>query len=194
MKKEHWQGLKRRLRRQIRQSLSKMTCQEKSSASSSIVEKITHQSEFHKSQWIGIYSPIDWEINLLPLIEVADKGFALPRWRADLREYEFAEIHSRFELASGHFGIEEPLPDCPSIPVECIDLIFVPGIAFSQTGNRLGRGKGFYDRLLSSSKAKCCGVCHGIQIVDSIPIEDWDLNMDMIMTPEQSWLCDPSQT
>lgn len=206
MKDDHPKVLKDRLRRQMLRSLLKITCEEKAFASSSVVAKIRRRREFHQSKRIGLFWAVDWEIDLLKLIDgkIDEKQFAMPRWRNDLCEYEFAEVRENqidgneiaeneiaendlgLMMIKGRFGIEEPAFECGSISSKNMDLIFVPGLAFSRNGDRLGRGKGHYDRLLSSSNAMFWGVCHQIQIVDSIATEDWDLKMDKVITPETS--------
>jgi 5-formyltetrahydrofolate cyclo-ligase len=66
------------------------------------------------------------------------------------------------------------------------DLIFVPGLAFSKDGHRLGRGAGFFDRLLASRAARAfkIGICFSFQLVDAVPTERHDIEMDMIVTDE----------
>jgi 5-formyltetrahydrofolate cyclo-ligase len=64
-------------------------------------------------------------------------------------------------------------------------LILVPGVAFDLQGNRLGRGKGFYDRLLAEIRGVKCGVAFEEQIVDEIPVGSHDAAMDFIVTPSR---------
>lgn len=77
------------------------------------------------------------------------------------------------------FGIDEPFGAVWTGPV---DLIVVPGVAFDYTGNRMGRGRGFYDRMLKSHPhATKIGVAYGFQMLDEIPVEPHDVAMDMII-------------
>lgn len=78
------------------------------------------------------------------------------------------------------FGVYEP-SNTTEIELTEIDLILVPGLAFQLNGNRLGRGKGFYDKLLKNSKAYKIGICYSFQIVDHIPVDDWDETLDEIV-------------
>lgn len=106
------------------------------------------------------------------------KRFYLPRVNGvnlDILPYN----ESRLEL--GSFHIEEPTGDNLADPDE-IELIVVPAVAFDYKGNRLGRGKGFYDRLLSETKATKIGVGYEFQLIDELPAEPHDIPMDMVIT------------
>lgn len=85
-------------------------------------------------------------------------------------------------LKKGQFGIQEPMGK--SIEnVNLIDLVVVPGVAFTLYGKRMGRGGGYYDRLLPQlSNAYKIGVAYQCQIVDDIPVENHDVNLDLILT------------
>ena len=86
---------------------------------------------------------------------------------------------SRLEL--GSFHIEEPTGDNVVNP-EDIELIVVPAVAYDRKGNRLGRGKGFYDRLLQTTKATKVGIGYEFQLVDEVPVEPHDVGVDIIIT------------
>lgn len=81
----------------------------------------------------------------------------------------------------GQFGIREPLGE--PIDPATIDLIVVPGVAFTADGWRLGHGKGYYDRFLpSASKATTVGVCFMEQVVDSLPTTSADVRLDRVLS------------
>ena len=84
-------------------------------------------------------------------------------------------------LQKGAFLIEEPVGE-DLVPINTIQLVIVPGVAFDRNGNRLGRGKGFYDRLLAGSSALKVGICYPFQLIDDIPSESHDVRMDVIIT------------
>ena len=65
-----------------------------------------------------------------------------------------------------------------------IDLAVIPGMAFDRDGHRLGRGKGFYDKLLPGIKCRKIGLCFSFQLADSVPIEPHDIVMDMVLTDD----------
>lgn len=91
------------------------------------------------------------------------------------------------DLAAGAFGILEPPAVAPAGTKA--DIIFVPGLAFDRTGSRLGRGNGFYDRLLSSQPGYRVGVCFGAQLVAQVPAEQHDERMDALVTPAGVVIC-----
>lgn len=86
------------------------------------------------------------------------------------------------DLATGSYGIEEPTGELFT-DYTSIDFIAVPGVAFDRNGNRLGRGKGYYDRLLPRiPSAYKAGICFPFQIVEEVPAEPFDIRMDEIIT------------
>lgn len=87
------------------------------------------------------------------------------------------------DLTIGAFGIEEPLGEIFN-DYSKIDLAIVPGVSFDINRNRLGRGKGYYDRLLPSIEAYKIGLCFGFQISNKIPTEVHDTPMDAILTED----------
>lgn len=110
------------------------------------------------------------------------KRFYLPRVNGvNLEILPFDE--SRLEL--GAFHIEEPIGD-EIVSADDIELIIVPAVAYDRKGNRLGRGKGFYDRLLATTKALKIGVGYEFQLFEELPVEDHDIPMDMVITQTQT--------
>ena len=80
---------------------------------------------------------------------------------------------------------------CILLPVICgndftefdkIDIAIIPGMAFDRNHNRLGRGKGFYDRLLPKIKAPKIGICFSFQVVDEVPVDELDIPLDEVWT------------
>ncbi|HLP77584.1 MAG TPA: 5-formyltetrahydrofolate cyclo-ligase, partial [Candidatus Paceibacterota bacterium] len=79
---------------------------------------------------------------------------------------------------------------CAPVSLNQLDLVLVPGVAFDACGRRLGRGKGFYDRLLADTRGIKCGVAFDEQIVTGIPVEPHDVLVDCILTPTRWIDCD----
>jgi 5-formyltetrahydrofolate cyclo-ligase len=87
------------------------------------------------------------------------------------------------DVHDGLMGIREPLDGLP-IPVADIDLVIVPGLGFDEQGNRLGRGRGFYDRFLShrDMRGVACALALEDQVVESVPYDETDIRVDMLVT------------
>jgi 5-formyltetrahydrofolate cyclo-ligase len=142
---------------------------------------------------IAIYSSFQNEVDTGSLIDHAlanRKSVFLPRWLG--QEFSFAQITSRSELAAGRFGILEPIGAIGLTDVDRRNLsVFVPGVVFDTRGNRLGRGAGFYDRLLGpiAGSARIVGLAYKFQIVEAVPTQPWDCGMHFIVTEERTIDC-----
>jgi len=95
------------------------------------------------------------------------------------------------DLESSVYSILEPKKNCiHEVSLNEIDLILVPGVVFDESGNRIGHGMGYYDKLLKNSKNAChIGLAFEVQIVDSIPAEEHDVKVDKIITEERIITC-----
>ena len=142
---------------------------------------------------VMLYVPVSGELNVKLLIENALKKrkiLALPRFSVKKNAYEICGVKNLSHLLPGKFGISEPSPDSKIMATKQLDLAIVPGVAFSGLGSRLGRGGGFFDRLLTGIPGKKCGVCFKQQVYPDVPMERHDVKMDMIATPN-GWLIPP---
>ena len=95
-------------------------------------------------------------------------------------------ILSYDDLIVGSYDIKEPGAKGNNVSLDDIDLFVVPGIAFDRHGYRLGRGKGYYDRLLSRSKAIKIGLAFSCQIVSRLPRDIYDIPMDVVITEKET--------
>ena len=97
-----------------------------------------------------------------------------------------SEIFKESDLVLNPFGYYEP-KNLLSVPVEEIDLVIVPGVVFDKNLNRIGFGKGYYDRILAKLKAsaKKIAVAHDFQLLDLIPTEEHDIKMDILVTEKR---------
>jgi 5-formyltetrahydrofolate cyclo-ligase len=96
-------------------------------------------------------------------------------------ELELRPYEGREHMRVGAYGILEP-DTTPLTDYNSIELAVIPGVAFTSSGARLGRGKGYYDRLLPKIRARKVGVCFPFQMLDNIPVEQFDIVMDMVVT------------
>jgi len=99
----------------------------------------------------------------------------------------FREICSLGEFAPGGFGIPQPHPGCSSMDSDGIDLFVVPGVGFDFAGQRIGYGKGYYDRALHrlESSGRLIAFCFEFQLLDAIKADHHDVIMDRIITEQR---------
>ena len=150
--------------------------------STRITQHLEQTEMFQSASCIAFYHALPGEVQTQECIErwYRQKQILLPLVEGnDLRLLLYegpASVHM------GAFGILEPDSNGKEISGEKIDLIIVPGVAFDNDKNRLGRGKGFYDRLLSSLNAPTIGVAYQFQMIPEVPTNDLDKKMDYIIT------------
>jgi 5-formyltetrahydrofolate cyclo-ligase len=128
---------------------------------------------------IAAYSPLVGEID--PSATIA--GHPEVRWVYPRVTGDHLTFHTGDSLQPGSFGILEPLADSPEIPLHEIDAFLCPGLAFDLRGGRLGRGRGFYDRLLAQARldATFLGICQEFQIVPDTFSEPHDIRMHEVI-------------
>lgn len=147
-----------------------------------ICHELYLSEHFHSASTILLYHALPDEPDTTPILKEWSnkKKLLLPAVVGN--ELELRRYRSDSELRQGAFGIQEPTGEVFSRYDE-IDLAIIPGVAFTNQGKRLGRGKGYYDRLLPQlNKAYKIGICFPFQIVDNIPIEEHDVVMDNILS------------
>ena len=150
--------------------------------------KVETISEFIDSDIVLLYSSIPGEIETASFIEkwYGAKRIALPKVTPDgleLREYDPAKVEV------GYRGIIEPGADAALIHPYKIDFALIPGLAFDPEGRRLGRGKGYYDRLLPLMGCLKAGITFDERVVERVPVEEHDMSMDMVITPNNLYIC-----
>ncbi|MCY7296092.1 5-formyltetrahydrofolate cyclo-ligase [Alteromonas sp. a30] len=188
----------RALFRAKRRALSE---QEQAKASQAIISQLNNHAFFQNTQHIALYLANDGEIDTAPVIQEAwrlGKHVYLPVLHPFYQKtLVFVNYTATTEMRSNRFGIPEPKVECPQLcPIQHLDVIFTPLVAFDAQGNRMGMGGGFYDRTLatlntSKQKPKVIGLAHDCQQAEKIPTENWDIPLDAILTPSQ-WISDKS--
>ena len=150
--------------------------------SKSIQEFVIHSREFRLAKIVGAYFALGSEVTTELIVKhtkILGKKIALPRVEED--KITFYELSSTKSLIKGRFGIMEPPP---YEKMSKIDLLIVPGIAFDKKGNRLGYGKGFYDRLLSGKRTFSIGLAYSFQLLENLPHEKFDKRLDAIASED----------
>jgi 5-formyltetrahydrofolate cyclo-ligase len=182
---------KAELRRQLRLAIHGLPEAERRAASARARELLRRQAVWERARTVLFYAPLAGELDVSPLLEEAlqaGKTVALPRFVAATGTYlPFQVSDPGRDCAPGRFGISEPAAHCPALELKRLDLVLAPGLGFDLSGRRLGRGRGFYDRLLAGIAGTKCGVAFDQQVVPQIPAERHDVNMNFILTPTR-WL------
>ena len=173
-------------RRQIREALDLVTDEERAAWSAVMCGHIMGLPEFGESETIMLFASLPDEFDTMPLIAAAlEAGRAVYMpvvdWRR--RRLRIRRLMRVGDLREGYMGILEP-PEGEAIEPERLDFILVPAVGFDRMGHRLGRGGGYYDRLLSTPglKAVKCGAALECQVLDYIPHGSHDVPVDMLVT------------
>lgn len=164
----------------VRKAIAQLSPNEKSEQSAQIFSHIDSLECIKQAKTIALFASLHDEPQTADSIERISrvKRVVLPRIEGD--EMEFYDMSEG--VAQGAFGILEPQTRNPIRPSE-IDVMIVPGVVFTRSGARCGRGKGFYDKYISREgfRAITIGVCYPCQIVESLPTEPHDKIMDMVV-------------
>ena len=176
---------KKALRRRMRQEKAALTDGQKHEQAARVFRIIESMPEFERAQSVLLYYSLPDE---LPTHEVVDrwhkqgKTVFLPRMTGN--DLEIVAYDGRLS-SDNAFGVEEPVGEADDrLP----DIIIVPGVAFDNRCNRLGRGRGFYDHLLARCQSSLkIGVALDCQIVDRVPTEPHDIALDRVVAPESTF-------
>lgn len=142
---------------------------------------------FTKARKIAVYRAVGGELPceaLAGFIRSSGKAVLYPR--VDGERMEFVKITDPVkQLVPGRFGIPEPLPELAAEDDDSIDIVIVPGIAFDGEGNRLGQGRGYYDRWIGNieqiKRPLLIGVCMKFQLMSEVPTLSSDIPVDMLL-------------
>ena len=172
-------------RKYIKQIKKNISEEEKLQESLFVFQQLENDSLFLNSQNILIYWALNDEVQTSQFINKWSdkKQFILPVINGDLLDFKCYKGIDSLKSESS-FGIMQPEGDL-FLDHDKIQLIVIPGVAFDKNGNRLGRGKGFYDKFLKSSKAMKIGVCFSFQYFDEVPFEEHDVKMDKVIVGER---------
>ena len=148
--------------------------------SQSVIRQIEALDCFKTASVIGVYKAFGGEIDLSGLGH-PDAVFVYPRVEGDIIRFVLPKDDNAFEKSA--FGVMEPIGGI--IMDDAIDLLLVPAVAISSSLDRIGYGKGFYDRFLKDHRPPCAiGVVHAFQKVDAFDVSKDDQKLDMVITEE----------
>lgn len=173
---------KAELRKLVKTRIKNMTEEEKKKESEDVMMKLENTQQFKSAKTILLFHSLPDEVCTHELIEkyASKKKILLPvidgeKWH--IREY-------KGDLKTGEYNIQEPTGG-NYYDYGSIDLVVVPGVCFDKDKGRVGRGKGYYDRILKEIKAFKIGICFDCQLLSKVPAEEWDVKMDQVMTAKQ---------
>lgn len=169
------------IRSRVKARKSLLSASEKMSAAASVFSRLEQSAAFTLAENILFYHSLPDELSTHEFLErwCGRKHFFLPRVNGlnlEILPYD------RSRMALGAFHIEEPTGN-DTADISQIELVVVPAVAYDRRGNRVGRGKGYYDRLLAETKATKVGVGYDFQLLEEeIPSEPHDVAVDIVIT------------
>ena len=179
------------LRRHFARLRESMTPEERSVADAAIRDRLSQWSVFRDAPAVAAFAAFGAEPELSLL--AAGKAWFLPRWSPSEECYEIVGIGDLGrDLVKGRYGIMEPRPELPALPeTSWRELLFlVPAVACDRFGVRLGRGGGYYDRMLAASVRGSVAVVYDRQFSgDALPSEAHDRKVDWVVTDERLVEC-----
>ena len=180
---------KKALRKHIAQLKGSMDASSLSAASDRLLARLEQSPRFREARTILCYYSLPDEVATHDFVErwKDKKNILLPVVKGD--DLELRRYTGRHDLHTGAYHIEEPGGELFT-RYDTIELALVPGVSFDAEGNRLGRGKGYYDRLLPKLATYNIGICFDFQVSPHIPCEAFDRRMNAVLT-ESGWLLGP---
>ena len=173
---------KKEIRAYIREKKRAMTERQIVSASARLGEQFRDCELYKNAKTIYGYLPYNQEVRTVPMLQRAlDEGkrVAVPKCYGD--EMRFIYLDDLSQVESGYCGIPEPIADGP-VADDPTALVLMPGLAFTERGERMGYGGGFYDKFLAAEpNHPTLALCYDFQMVDFIPTEAYDIPVDCVL-------------
>ena len=179
------------LRREVRERLAEMTDDDRRTDGDAIARAVWSLPRVAESRTLLLFASMPEEVPTAEIHrEARRRGIevAYPRVLAERGDMTLHRVESESDLVvGGRYGIREPAAHCPVVPIHRIDAALIPGLAWDREGNRLGRGAGYYDRLLGNAEWRAfeCGLFFSIQEVAAMPRDAWDRPLDAIVTEKE---------
>ncbi|PFW55776.1 5-formyltetrahydrofolate cyclo-ligase [Bacillus cereus] len=177
---------KLRLRKQIIEHMNSLSEERYTTLSEQIAFSLYAQKEWAEAKIIGITLSMENEVNTYPIIEKAweeGKKVVVPKCNKETRTMSFRQLSTFDQLETVYMNLREPIPVLTEeVDADEIDLQIVPGVAYTERGERIGYGGGYYDRYLVHYKGKTLSLAYEFQMVQHIPVEPFDKNVEKIIT------------
>lgn len=184
-------GEKGALRARLRQRLTMLDASDLAAQSRAAADRLAAEPEFQRAQTVMVFLPLAYEIDARPVALrawQAGKTVAVPLVSWKQKHMIPVEIKSLDEpMNVDRYGVKTPRRGIPQ-PIDSIDLVVVPGLGFDTTGQRIGRGGGFYDRFLGHRlfRGAICGLGFDQQVIDHVPVAAHDMDLHMLVTDQRT--------
>ena len=180
---------KAQLRSTLLNRLHALPSEQRSERSRRACQNLVSIEPFQKASTVMMFVSLPHEVDTSEAILHAwqlGKVVAVPKISWEQRHMipvQISSLETGFSTSS--FGLRNPIAGVP-VPFEDIDLVVTPALGFDRRGNRLGRGGAFYDRFFANGQLRAlkCGFAFAEQVMDSIPVAEHDLPVDMLVTDE----------
>jgi len=182
------QAQKKQVRSRVKSLLKRLPPEENERRSRNVVQRLLSLEVYKKAKNVLFYASLSDEVDTFLLMrqELGHKGIYLPRICQDrLDIYEIKDLEKDLEKST--FEIKEPLFSCRKANSSELDVVLVPGVAFDRFRNRLGRGKGYYDKFLRNlpSRITRIGLCFSFQVLNNLPHGPRDWKVDILVTDKE---------
>ena len=178
---------KRALRRRLAAEMRALPPARLEAAGRAVAEVLGGAPELRSARRLALYASLGDELPTRSVFEAAlqlGKSCLFPRC-VDAGRLEFSQVARWEDLVRGRYDVLEPPGELPALRLDARDLVLIPGVAFDDKGQRLGRGGGYYDRSFpagSPGGPTLCGCAVSIQLVDCVPTGPLDRRVDLVVT------------
>ena len=179
--------MKKELRLRLRKIMAGLTAEDLHHRSLQACDRLTETDVYRAAEVIMVFLSLPTEVDTTPLVLQSwrdRKRVLAPKVSWEQRRMLPIEVRSLSDgLEETRLGLREPAQGVP-FPLDQIDVVIVPGLGFDVSGNRIGRGRGFYDRFLAQSEwhGVSCGLALEVQVVEHVPTGEQDMRIDMLVT------------
>jgi 5-formyltetrahydrofolate cyclo-ligase len=187
------------LRKRMRTILASLPVTDVRARSATVWERLWQVADLVSADWLLVYVSKGNEVDTHGLIQqllALGKHVCVPAFDEATQQYAASELRDfNSDLTEGRFEIPEPKPESVRpVEVDRLQALLVPGLAFDETGNRLGRGTGYFDRLLRDARGAKIALAYDFQILNEVPTADHDVRMDFIVTETRLINCQRKPT
>ncbi|MFZ0241781.1 MAG: 5-formyltetrahydrofolate cyclo-ligase [Desulfobacterales bacterium] len=186
------QKTKADIRKEIAAAVGKLTSEALVEKTRMIESRLFDFANFLEAKIVLMYIENQNEVKSAGLIRRAvdhNKIVVLPLVKTDTKKFKLFKIDDfEKDMKTGANNMLQPDPEkCRTVPIDCIDIALIPGVAFDEKGGRIGSGDGYYDRLIPHLPATTRKVALALddQIIAQVPFESHDKHVDIIITDKR---------